>query len=101
MTIDDMDVMMNSYNPDFNNFANAISHHNPDLNGDGLSDLSVASADGLFIYYTINGVLQSDPSVYDPFIDASSLKILTINNKVVYCNYSENFGDCNVLTLGE
>ena len=101
ITLNEVDVAAYTYTPDFLSFASAISHHNPDINGDGLSDLVTASSDGLFIYYTIDGEIYGTPSIYDSFVNTSSTRLLMLEYGIVYCSFNADSGNCNIMNYGE
>lgn len=97
VTIDQTDVLSNSFAPDFGSFANAISHYNPDINEDGISDLVTGSADGMLMYFSINGSLYPTPSIFEDYVSSSSFKLLMLNYGVVYCDNTQNIGSCFIL----
>ncbi|HQO92908.1 MAG TPA: VCBS repeat-containing protein, partial [bacterium] len=101
--INDISTVNYTYPPSVANFAMAISHNMPDINGDGAGDLITASGRGLLGYFTNDDVLMTSPSIYDPFISTTStnLKILLLEHGIVYCDSLSAKGSCYILNYGE
>lgn len=103
ITINDISPVNYTYPPSVTNFAKAAAVQTVDMNGDGLSDITVASDRGLLIYQTHNGVLTSTPSIFDSFISTASanLKLLMLDYGIVYCDNATDKGSCYILNYGE
>ena len=103
ITINDISPINYTYPPTITNFARAVSPEMTDINGDGLSDLIIASDRGLIAYHTNNGAIQDMPSYFDSYINTTSisLKILMFGNNIIYCDNTANKGNCNLLKMGE
>jgi len=103
VTINDISTVNYNYPPSVTNFALAISHNIPDINGDGAGDLITASSRGLLGYFTNNDVIMTMPSIYDPFVSTTSvnLKILMLEYGIVYCDSLSAKGSCYILSYGE
>lgn len=103
ITINNISPVNYTYPPSLTNFAKAVSIQAVDMNGDGLSDIAVASDRGLLIYQTHNGLLTSSPSILDSFVSTSSslLKVLMLDYGIVYCDNATDKGSCYILNYGE
>ncbi|HSW60474.1 MAG TPA: VCBS repeat-containing protein, partial [bacterium] len=103
ITINDISPINYTYPPSVANFARAVSPEMTDFNGDGISDIVVASDRGLLIYNTNDGAMQTFPSFLDSFINTTStnLKVFALDYGVVYCNNATNTGSCYILNYGE